>query len=319
MAKKALITGIAGQDGSYLAELLLGKGYEVYGLIWPHDPIGLKNLDAVSGKVDFIEGDIRSQDSVNAAVKEAEPDELYNLAAQTFVRESFDNPIITAETTGISVLRVLEAVRQYCPDAKVYQASTSELFGRSHEVPQDERTPFYPRSPYGVAKLFGYWTAVNYREAYHMFVSNGILFNHESPRRPKRFVTRKISYGVAQIAHGLTDEIMLGNLNAKRDWGYAVEYVESMWRMLQHDIPDDFVIATGESHSVKEFVEEAFKVAGIDNWEKYVKIDPKHYRPSEVSHLLGDASKAKRVLGWEPKVRFKNLVKLMVDADMVIR
>ena len=315
MDKRALITGVAGQDGSYLSELLLSKGYEVYGLIWPGDPLGQTNLAAISDRLKLMEGDIRSQESVDDAIKTSEPDEVYNLAAQAFVRLSFDSPIGSAETTGLSVMRVLEAVRRYAPMANVYQASTSELFGAS-PVPQSERTPFYPRSPYGIAKLFGYWTTVNYREAYHIFATNGILFNHDSPRRPKWAVTRKVSYRVAQIAYGLADELTLGNLYAKRDWGYAKEYVESMWRMLQHDEPDDFVIATGESHSVRELVEEAFRIAGIDDWESYIKIDPKHYRPSEVDHLQGDASKAKRVLGWEPKVKFKKLVKLMVDAVM---
>jgi GDPmannose 4,6-dehydratase len=313
--KSALITGITGQDGSYLAELLLEKGYDVYGLIRRLSTPNISRIEHILSDVELVEGDLTDQSSITDAVHRLQPDEVYNLAAQSFVGTSWNQPVLTGDVTGLGVVRVLEGVRHSCPDAHVYQASSSEMFGKVHETPQNENTRFYPRSPYGFAKVYGYWACVNYRESYGMHVSNGILFNHESPRRGIEFVTRKISDGAVRIKLGLTDELRLGNLDAKRDWGHAADYVEAMWLMLQQEEPDDYVIATGETHSVQEFVELAFDAVGLD-WEKYVVVDPKFVRPAEVELLQGDASKARRVLGWEPKVTFKELVTTMVDADM---
>ena len=316
MSKHALVSGITGQDGSFLAELLLKKGYEVFGLVRRLSIPNIGNIQHLVDRVALLDGDLIDQSSLNAAVKESEPDEVYNLAAQSFVGTSFVQPVLTGEITGLGAVRVLEAIRAYAPDARVYQASSSEMFGKVDREPQDESTPFHPRSPYGVAKVYAYWACVNYREAHDLFVSNGILFNHESERRGLEFLTRKVSNGVAKIHHGLAKMITLGNLDARRDWGYAPEFVDLMWRILQHKEPDDFVGATGEAHSVSEFVEEAFRVAGISDWEAHVKVDEKNFRPSEIYNLRGDARKAKRVLGWQPKTKFKDLAKIMVEADI---
>ena len=322
--KKALITGITGQDGSYLAELLLGKGYEVHGLIRRASTFNTGRIDHlyqdphVNGRTLFLHyGDLGDGPNLIRLVYEIEPDEIYNLAAQSHVRVSFDSPEFTGDVDALGAMRLLEAIRLTgrAKKTKFYQASTSELFGLVQEVPQRETTPFYPRSPYAVAKLYAYWACRNYREAYGIFASNGILFNHESPRRGETFVTRKITRAVGRIKVGLQDKLYMGNINALRDWGYAADYVEGMWRILQHDTPDDFVLATGEMHSVKEFLEEAFGAVGLD-WRNYVEYDARYARPTEVDQLLGDAAKAKRILGWEPKVRFKELVKLMVEADL---
>jgi GDPmannose 4,6-dehydratase len=314
--RRALITGVTGQDGSYLTELLLKKGYDVYGLIRRQSTPSMSNLEAVRGQLTILDGDLTDQSSLNHAVRVAAPDEVYNLAAQSFVATSFAQPVLTGEITGLGALRLLEAFRAHAPTARFYQASSSEMFGQIDREPQSETTPFHPRSPYGVAKVYAYWACVNFREAYSLSVSNGILFNHESPRRGLEFVTRKITDGVARIALGKADSITLGNLEARRDWGYAPDYVDLMWRTLQQDTPGDYVGATGEAHTVREFLEAAFKAAGIDVWERYVKVDPKFNRPAEVYALRGDASKAKRVLGWEPTVRFQQLVRLMVQADL---
>ncbi len=316
MAKRALITGITGQDGSYLAEFLLEKGYEVFGLVRRLSIPNLRNIEHIADDLALLDGDLMDQSSLNTAIKEAEVDEVYNLAAQSFVGTSFVQPVLTGEITGLGVLRLLEAVRAHASEARVYQASSSEMFGQVETEPQNERTAFHPRSPYGVAKVYAYWACVNYREAHGMFVSNGILYNHESENRGFDFVTRKVSDGVARIHLGLAKTISLGELEAKRDWGYAPEYVDLMWRILQHDKPDDFIGATGESHSVREFVTEAFRVVGIEDWEPHVSIQKRHFRPAEVYNLRGDASKAKKLLGWEPKVRFQELVKIMVEADI---
>ncbi len=316
MSKTALVTGITGQDGSYLAELLLGKGYEVYGLVRRLSVPNIGNIQHIAEDLVFLDGDLMDQSSLNAAVRQADPDEVYNLASQSFVGTSFVQPVLTGEITGLGVIRVLEAVKANAPDARVYQASSSEMFGKVDAEPQKEETPFHPRSPYGVAKVYGYWACVNYREAHNMFISNGIFFNHESPRRGLEFVTRKISHGAAKIHLGLADSISLGDLEARRDWGYAPEYVEFMWRILQHRKAENFVGATGEAHSVREFVEEAFRVVGIDDWESHVATDKRHFRPAEVYNLRGDASKAKRTLGWEPKTKFHELVEIMVRADV---
>lgn len=320
--KRALITGITGQDGSYLAELLLSKGYEVHGIIRRASTFNTERLDHLyqdphqQGVRLFLHyGDL--SDSVNLVklLQKLAPDEIYHLAAQSHVRVSFDIPEYTADITAVGTIRILEAIREAGVKTRFYQASSSEMFGKVAEIPQRETTPFHPRSPYAVAKVFAYWATVNYRESYNLFACNGILFNHESPRRGETFVTRKITRAVAYIKAGLQDKLYLGNLDAKRDWGYAKEYVEAMWLMLQQDKPDDFVVATGETHSVREFCEEAFAHAGLD-WRKYVEIDPRYFRPAEVDILVGDASKAKRLLGWEPKTRFKELCALMVEADM---
>ncbi len=314
--RRAFITGVTGQDGSYLAELLLKKGYEVFGLVRRLSSPNMSNLQTVREELHTLDGDLTDQSSLSHAVKLADPEEVYNLAAQSFVATSFSQPVLTGEITGLGVIRLLEAVRAHNPSVKFYQASSSEMFGHIAQEPQDETTPFHPRSPYGVAKVYAYWACVNYREAYGLPISNGILFNHESPRRGLEFVTRKISDGVARIALGKADSITLGNLEARRDWGYAPDYVDLMWRTLQQSEPGDFVGATGEAHTVREFLQEAFKVAGIENWEGHVKTDPKFNRPAEVYALRGNPAKAKRVLGWEPKVRFKELVRIMVRADL---
>src|SRR5688572_25681283 len=316
MTKSALVTGATGQDGSFLMELLLKKGYRVYGLVRRLSVPNLGNIGHLIDRVTLIDGDLIDQSSLNTAVRQSEPDEIYSLAAQSFVATSFVQPVLTGEITGLGVVRLLEAMRAYAPEARLYQASSSEMFGKVDREPQDESTSFHPRSPYGVAKVYAYWACVNYREAHDLFVSNGILFNHESERRGLEFLTRKVSHGVARIHAGHAKTIPLGNLDAKRDWGYAPEYTDLIWRILQHGEADDFVGATGEAHSVREFVQEAFRLVGITDWEKHVTIEDKHIRPSEVYNLRGDASKAKRVLGWEAKTRFKDLVRIMVDAEL---
>ncbi len=310
---RALITGVTGQDGSYLAELLLSKGYDVYGTIRRSSSFNTGRIDHISDQMHFCYNDLTDGSALNRFVGEVQPDEVYNLGAQSHVRVSFDIPEYTANVDAIGTLRLLEALKAQCPKARFYQASSSELFGKVQEIPQTERTPFYPRSPYGIAKQFAYWTTVNYREM-GLFASNGILFNHESPRRGGTFVSKKITTAAARIKRGQQKELLLGNLDAMRDWGYAKEYVEAMWLMLQQETPEDFVIATGETHTVQEFVEEAFSYLGLE-WRDYVHIDPKYYRPTEVDILQGDASKAKRVLGWEPRVKFHELVRLMIDAE----
>lgn len=322
MAKKALITGITGQDGSYLAELLLSKGYEVHGIIRRASTFNTGRLDSIysdphSGRTRLFlhYGDLSDASSLARLIGNIQPDEVYNLAAQSHVRVSFDSPEYTTDITGTGCVRLLEAIRETGIKPRFYQASSSEMYGKVQDVPQTETTPFYPRSPYGCAKVYAYWITVNYRESYGLHASNGILFNHESPRRGETFVTRKITRAVAQIDAGLQSKLYLGNLDAKRDWGYAKEFVEAMWLMLQQDEPDDYVIATGETHSVRECLEVAFKHVGLD-WQKYVEIDPRYYRPAEVDLLIGDPSKAKKKLGWEPKTRFEDLVRLMVDADI---
>jgi len=316
MTKTAFVTGITGQDGSYLAELLLKKGYIVYGMIRRLSSPNTRNIAHIMDQVDLVDGDMTDQSSLITALMESQPDEIYNLAAQSFVGTSFRQPVLTADVNGLGVVRLLDAVRSTVPDAKVYQASTSELFGKAAEIPQSEMTPFHPRSPYGVAKVFAYWACVNYRESYGMHVSNGILFNHESPRRGMEFVTRRITYGVARIHNGLSKHLTLGNLNAKRDWGYAPEYVEAMWKMMQQKGADDCVIATGETYSVKEFMALAFKEVGINNYRKFVRIDEKLKRPADVHTLCGNPAKAKKVLGWKAKTKVPELVKIMVEADL---
>lgn len=320
--KKALITGITGQDGSYLTELLLNKGYEVHGIIRRASTFNTGRIDHlyqdphINGVRLFLHyGDIADSTNLIKLLYRIQPEEIYHLAAQSHVRVSFDIPEYTGDVTGLGTIRILEAVRETGLKTKFYQASSSEMYGKVQEIPQRESTPFYPRSPYGAAKVYAYWVTVNYRESYGIFACNGILFNHESPRRGETFVTRKITRGVAQIKAGLADKLHLGNLDAKRDWGYAKEYVMAMWLMLRHEEPDDYVIATGETHSVREFIQEAFSYAGLD-WRKHVEIDSKYYRPAEVDLLVGDASKAKSKLGWAPRTRFKDLVRLMVDADV---
>lgn len=320
--KKALITGITGQDGSYLAELLIEKGYTVHGIIRRSSSFNTRRIDHLyqdphdpATRLFLHYGDLSDASNLSRLIEKINPDEIYHLGAQSHVRVSFDTPEYTGDVTGIGTLRLLDAIRETGVPAKFYQASSSEMYGLVQEVPQSEQTPFYPRSPYACAKVYAYWITVNYREAYNIFACNGILFNHESPRRGETFVTRKITRAVARIKAGLQGELYLGNLDAQRDWGYAKEYVEAMWLMLQQDTPDDYVIATGETHSVREFLEEAFSCVGL-NWEKYVKIDPRYFRPSEVDLLIGDATKAKTKLGWAPKVHFRELVKIMVQADM---
>ncbi|MFQ5976087.1 MAG: GDP-mannose 4,6-dehydratase [Candidatus Hydrothermarchaeales archaeon] len=315
MTKTALITGITGQDGSYLAELLLDKGYKVYGLVRRLSTPNISRIEPIADRIIFLEGDLTDQSSLNIAMQTAQPDEIYNLGAQSFVATSWNQAVLTADVTGSGVTRVLEAVRQFCRDVRVYQASSSEMFGEAEESPQNEETKFHPRSPYACAKVYGYHMTVNYRESYDMYMCNGICFNHESPRRGVEFVTRKITDGVARIYHGLTDELRLGNLEAKRDWGFAGDYVKAMWMMLQQEEPDDYVIATGKNHSVKEFAELAFKEVGL-NWEDYVVVDKRFSRPADVRELCGDSSKARKVLGWEPEVSFEELVKMMVKADL---
>jgi GDPmannose 4,6-dehydratase len=334
--KKALITGITGQDGSYLAEFLLDKGYEVHGLRRASSVFNTERiehlLDGERPNFYLHYGDLIDSSNLNRLLEEIKPDEIYNLGAQSHVHISFQVPEYTAEIDGLGTLRLLDAIRETGIKPKFYQASTSELFGKVQEIPQTEKTPFYPRSPYGVAKLFSYWTVVNYREAYNVFACNGILFNHESPRRGKIFVTRKITMGLANIVKGKQEKIYLGNLNAKRDWGFAMDYVEAMWLMLQQDTPDDYVIATGETHTIREFCEEAFKIAGYEIiWDGeglaekgidkktgnvLIEVDPKYFRPAEVDLLIGDSSKARQKLNWQPKVNFKELVKMMVENDL---
>ncbi|MCD6229859.1 MAG: GDP-mannose 4,6-dehydratase [Candidatus Diapherotrites archaeon] len=313
--KSALITGITGQDGSYLAEHLLEKGYEVFGFVRRTSTPNYWRIEGILDKIELIDGDLTDQGSISRALKECNPDEVYSLGAQSFVGSSFNDPVHTGNVTGLGVMRLLESVRQFNKDIRVYQASSSEMFGKVAETPQKESTPFHPRSPYGVAKVYGYWASVNYRESYDMHVSNGILFNHESPRRGIEFVTRKITDAVARIYHGKQEKLFLGNLDAKRDWGFAGDYVEAMHLMLQQDFPDDYVISTGETHSVKEFVELSFGHVGLD-WEKYVEVDQRFIRPAEVELLLGDPAKAKEKLGWSAKTSFKELVEMMVDADL---
>jgi GDPmannose 4,6-dehydratase len=315
VAKKAFITGITGQDGSYLAELLLEKGYAVHGLVRRSSSFNTWRIDHIRDHLVLHYGDLVDQNSLVRTLEAVGPDEVYNLAAQSHVKVSFEMPEYTGNVTGLGVLRLLDAVRELGLETRVYQAGSSEMYGLVQETPQSERTPFHPRSPYGVSKVFGHWLAVNYREGYGMHVSNGILFNHESPRRGENFVTRKITMGLAAIRKAGATELRLGNLDAKRDWGYAKDYVEAMWMMLQRDRPDDYVVATGETHSVREFLEEAFSYAGLD-WQEYVKVDPKYFRPAEVDILLGEPRKARQVLGWAPRVTFRELVRLMVDADM---
>lgn len=319
--KKALVTGVTGQDGSYLAQMLIDKGYEVHGLIRRSSTINTRRLDRLwrdphETNVRYFNhyGDLADSGSLVNLIRELEPDEIYNLGAQSHVKVSFEIPEYTSDVTGVGSARILEAIRASGGNIRFYQASSSEMFGAS-APPQNENTPFHPRSPYGVAKVFSYWMTVNYREAHDMYACNGILFNHESERRGETFVTRKISRAVARIKAGLQEKLYLGNLDAKRDWGYAPEFVEAMWLMLQQDRPDDYVIATGEAHTPREFCQVAFDHVNLD-WEKYVEVDPRYYRPSEVDYLLGDPSKAKRELGWEPKTKFIDLVKLMVDADI---
>jgi GDPmannose 4,6-dehydratase len=315
VTKRALITGITGQDGSYLAELLLDKGYDVYGLVRRAATPSTERIDHLLSKVTLLTGEMTDQGSLLDAMQASQADEVYNLAAQSFVGDSWTVPISTGDVDGLGVTRILEAIRRVKPEARFYQAATSEMYGKVHEVPQSESTPFHPRSPYGVGKVYGFFITQNYRESYGLHASNGILFNHESPRRGLEFVTRKISDHVARIKLGTATELRLGNLDAQRDWGFAGDYVELMWLMLQQDEPDDFVAATGETHTVREFCEIAFGHVGLD-WEKHVVIDPRFVRPAEVELLLGDPGKAKRLLGWEPKTSFRALVEMMVDADM---
>ncbi|HAW58645.1 MAG TPA: GDP-mannose 4,6-dehydratase [Bacteroidales bacterium] len=315
MEKRTLIAGITGQDGSYLAGFLLEKGYEVYGVVRRSSTLNFERISHIQEKIHLISADLMDQNSLIRALQEADPDEVYNLAAQSFVPTSWEQPVFTGEVTALGVTRLLEAIRLVNPKIRFYQASSSEMFGKAQEVPQKETTPFYPRSPYGVAKLYGHWITVNYRESYGLFACSGILFNHESPRRGLEFVTRKITDGVARIKLGLSNELRLGNLEARRDWGFAGDYVRAMWLMLQQPEPDDYIVASGTTHSVKEFVEMAFSYVGLD-WRKYVVVDQKLIRPAEVDLLQGDATKAGQRLGWEPLVSFEELVKMMVDADL---
>jgi GDPmannose 4,6-dehydratase len=313
--RRALITGIAGQDGSYLAELLLAKGYEVHGMVRGSSREAFERLEGIRDRITLHPGDLLDERSLVEVLRRCEPDEVYNLAAMSFVATSWDQPVLTAEYTGTGATRMLEAVREVRPEARFYQASSSEMFGKAVEVPQTETTPFGPRTPYGVAKLGAHFMTVSYREAYGLFACSGILYNHESPRRPADFVTRKVTRAAAAIKLGLAGELRLGNLDARRDWGYAKDYVEAMWLMLQQQEPDDFVIATGDSHSVRELVEVAFSHAGLDP-DAHVRVDPRFMRPAETGHLVGDAAKARAKLGWEPRTSFEELVRLMVDSDV---
>lgn len=315
MTPTALVTGITGQDGSYMAEFLLAKGYRVIGMHRRSSTLNFQRIEHFQDQIELVEGDLLDQNSLADIIKRTEPAEVYNLAAQSFVPTSWDQPIFTGEVTGLGVARLLEAIRAVNPKIRFYQASSSEMFGKVQEVPQKETTPFYPRSPYGVAKVYGHWITINYRESYKMFSVSGICFNHESPRRGLEFVTRKITDGVARIKAGKLDKLRLGNLEAKRDWGFAGDYVEAMWLMLQQDTPEDYVIATGETHSVRELVETAFSVAGL-NWNDYVVTDERFVRPAEVDLLVGDPTKARIKLGWTPKVTFRGLIELMVKADL---
>jgi GDPmannose 4,6-dehydratase len=313
--RRALITGITGQDGSYLADFLLEKDYEVFGMVRRASTENFERIEHLVGRVELLQGDLLDQASLVSVLEEARPREVYNLAAQSFVPTSWNQPVLTAEFTAVGVTRLLEAIRRVDSEIRFYQASSSEMFGKVREVPQTELTPFYPRSPYGVAKVYGHFITVNYRESYDLFATSGILFNHESPRRGLEFVTRKISDGVARIKLGLTDELRLGNLDAQRDWGFAGDYVRAMWLMLQQDAPADYVVATGEEHSVREFAELAFAHAGLDA-DEHVRVDEAFLRPAEVDHLVGDPSKARAELGWEPESSFRELVEMMVDADV---
>ncbi len=313
--RRALITGITGQDGSYLAEFLLEKGYRVFGMVRRTSTVNFERIQHIQDKIELVPGDLLDQVSLIQILQQCRPHEVYNLAAQSFVPTSFQQPVLTGECTALGVTRMLDAIRIVDPSIRFYQASSSEMFGKVREVPQNEQTPFYPRSPYGVAKVYGHWITVNYRESYNLFACSGILFNHESPRRGLEFVTRKVSYGVARIKLGLDNELRLGNLEARRDWGYAGDYVRAMWLMLQQDEPDDYVIATGETHSVRELCEVAFGCVGLD-YRDYVRVDPQYFRPAEVDLLVGDASKARAKLGWKPTVTFKELVQMMVEADL---
>ena len=316
MAKKrAVITGITGQDGSYLAEFLLEKDYEVFGLIRRSSTVNFERISHLQDKVELISGDLLDQKSLVTALQTSKPHEVYNLGAQSFVPASWEQPMLTGEITGLGVTRMLEAIRTTDEKIRFYQASTSELFGKTQETPQSETTPFYPRSPYGVSKLYAHWITINYRESFDMFACTGILFNHESPRRGLEFVTRKITHAVARIKHGMDEELRLGNLDARRDWGFAGDFVQAMWLMLQQDKPDDFVIATGQTRTIREFCQVAFDRAGLD-WEKYVVIDERFFRPAEVNILLGDAAKASETLGWKPVTSFEKMVQLMVDHDL---
>ena len=315
MAKKALITGITGQDGSYLAEYLLNQGYQVYGMLRRSSTDNLERIEHIKNEIEFVQADLLDQASLDKALEESSPDEIYNLAAQSFVPTSWSQPVLTGEFTGLGVMRVLESMRKVCPEAKFYQASSSEMFGKVREVPQTEMTPFHPRSPYAVAKTYGHHITVNYRESYGLFAVSGILFNHESPRRGREFVTRKITDGVARIKLGLAEKLALGTLDSQRDWGFAGDYVRAMHLMLQLDSPDDFVVATGHTHSVRDFLKVAFGHVGL-NFEDHVVQDPRYMRPAEVDQLIGDNSKARRVLGWEPTVGFEQLVTMMVDSDL---
>ncbi len=313
--RTALITGITGQDGSYLAELLLSKGYRVIGMVRRSSTVTFERIQHIQDDIIIVQGDLHDQSSLMDVMEQYHPDEVYNLAAQSFVPTSWNQPVLTGEVTGLGVTRMLEGIRHVHPTARFYQSSTSEMFGKVREVPQRETTPFYPRSPYGVAKVYGHWITVNYRESYNLYAVSGILFNHESPRRGMEFVTRKITHGVARIKYKLTKEILLGNLEARRDWGFAGDYVDAMWRMLQQDKPDDYVIGSGETHSVREFCEMAFDSVGLD-YQQYVVQDPHLYRPAEVELLVSDYSKARAILGWQPQVKFQDLVRLMVEADL---
>jgi GDPmannose 4,6-dehydratase len=315
MTKKALITGITGQDGSYLAEFLLNQGYQVIGMVRRSSTVNFGRIEHIQDRITLAHGDLLDQTSLIQIMRDHNPDEIYNLAAQSFVPTSWQQPVLTGEFTALGVTRMLEAMRNTVPEARFYQASSSEMFGEVREVPQNEKTPFYPRSPYGVAKVYGHWITVNYRESYDLFACSGILFNHESPRRGLEFVTRKIAYGAAQIKLGLTQELRLGNLEARRDWGYAGDYVKAMWQMLQQDTPDDYVVGTGATHSVRELCQVAFGYLDLD-WEQHVVVDPKFYRPAEVDLLVSDPTKAQERLGWDPEVCFDELVQIMVDADV---
>jgi GDPmannose 4,6-dehydratase len=315
MARKALITGITGQDGSYLAELLLGHGYEVVGMLRRSSTVNFERIAHIQDEITLVPGDVLDEVSMIEVLREHRPDEVYHLAAQSFVKTSWSQPVLTGDVTAMGVTRILDAIRLTDPECRFYQASSSEMFGKVQEVPQSEATPFYPRSPYGVAKVYGHWITVNYRESYGLHASSGILFNHESPRRGIEFLPRKVSYGVARIKAGLDGELRLGNLDAKRDWGFAGDYVRAMWSMLQRDEPGDFVVATGETHSVREFCQVAFEHAGLD-MERYVRVDPRFMRPAEVDLLVGDATKARTELGWKTEVDFPGLVQMMVSADI---
>ena len=313
--KKALITGVTGQDGSYLAEFLLEQGYQVIGMVRRTSTLNFQRIKHIQDRITLVQGDLLDEVSLMSVLREHRPDEVYNLAAQSFVQTSWQQPVFTGEVTALGVTRLLDAVRMMDGDIRFYQASSSEMFGKVQEVPQTEDTPFYPRSPYGVAKVYGHWITVNYRESYDLFACSGILFNHESPRRGLEFVTRKVTHSAASIKLGLADELLLGNLESRRDWGYAGDYVKAMWLMLQQDEPDDYVVGTGETHSVRELCETAFGLLDLD-WQEYVVQDPQFYRPAEVDLLVSDPSKARRVLGWEPTVSFEELIRTMVDADL---